>query len=55
MAIKDENKSVPVTFPKKFIEEVLDPDIKKEQRSRSRQIAKIVMDYYESKNNDCQK
>lgn len=55
MAIKEENMAVPVTLSKEFVEKVLDPDVKKEQRSRSRQIAKIVMDYYENKNKDCQK
>jgi metal-responsive CopG/Arc/MetJ family transcriptional regulator len=55
MAIKEENMTVPVTLPREFVEKILDPDLKKEQRSRSKQIAKIVMDYYESKNKDCQK
>jgi hypothetical protein len=55
MAIKEDNISICATFPREFVEKILDPDLKKEQRSRSKQIAKIVMDYYEGKNKDCQK
>lgn len=50
MALKEDMMSVPVTLPREFVEKVLDPDVKKEQRSRSKQIAKIVMDYYEKLN-----
>jgi metal-responsive CopG/Arc/MetJ family transcriptional regulator len=54
MALKEDNISVSVSLPREFVEKVLDPDIKKEQRSRSKQIAKIVIDYYEKQNKDCQ-
>jgi metal-responsive CopG/Arc/MetJ family transcriptional regulator len=52
MALKEDNISVSVALPREFVENILDVDIKKEQRSRSKQIAKIVMDYYEKKDKD---
>jgi metal-responsive CopG/Arc/MetJ family transcriptional regulator len=54
MALKEDNISVSVALPRDFVENTLDPDIKKEQRSRSKQIAKIVIDYYDKQNKDCQ-
>jgi metal-responsive CopG/Arc/MetJ family transcriptional regulator len=49
MALKEDNISVSVALPREFVEKVLDPDTKKESRSRSKQIAKITMDYYVQK------
>jgi len=46
MAVKDDNIQVSVTLPKELVQEKVDPDAKKEMRSRSKQIAKIVLDHY---------
>jgi metal-responsive CopG/Arc/MetJ family transcriptional regulator len=46
MALKDENVQISVTLPRKFVEDYLDKDAEKELRTRSKQVAKIIMDYY---------
>ncbi len=51
MAIKRENLQVYVTLPKELVKEI-DKDAKKEMRTRSKQIAKIIIDYYNKKEND---
>ena len=48
LALKEENIQVYVTLPKELVAKI-DKDATKEVRTRSKQIAKIVMDYYESK------
>lgn len=48
LALKEENTQVYVTLPKELVAKI-DKDATKEMRTRSKQIAKIVMDYYESK------
>jgi metal-responsive CopG/Arc/MetJ family transcriptional regulator len=47
--IGEDNQQISVTLPK-YIVELLEKDAKKEVRKRSQQAAKIIMDYYESKN-----
>lgn len=49
MAVSKDNIQISVTLPKDLVIESLDVDAKKEFRSRSKQVAKIVMDYYEKK------
>lgn len=48
MAIKRENLQVYVTLPKELVKEI-DKDAKKEMRTRSKQIAKIIIDHYNKK------
>jgi metal-responsive CopG/Arc/MetJ family transcriptional regulator len=52
--IGEENKQISITLPK-YIVEKLELDAKKDVRKRSQQAAKIIIDFYESKNKDCQK
>jgi hypothetical protein len=46
MAIKKEYIQISVVLPKDLVEERLDKDARKELRTRSRQAAKIILDYY---------
>ena len=46
--IKKENSQVYVTLPNELVQKI-DNDAKKEMRTRSKQIAKIIKDYYENR------
>lgn len=48
MAVKEENQLVSIILPKDLVAQ-LDKDAKKEERSRSKEIAKIIKDYYRNK------
>lgn len=48
MAIKKENTQVYVTLTKDLVEKI-DKEANEEMRTRSKQIAKIIKDYYENK------
>lgn len=48
MAIKKDNVQVYSTLSKEVVE-LLDKDANKEMRTRSKQIAKIINDYYTNK------
>lgn len=48
MAIKEDNTQVYVTLSKELVTKI-DQDATKEMRTRSKQIAKIIKDYYENK------
>lgn len=50
MAVSDDKIQVSVTLPRDLVEKKIDIDAKKEMRSRSKEIAKIVIDYYNNKN-----
>lgn len=46
MAISKDNIQISVVLPRKLVEEKLDIDAKRELRTRSKQAAKIILDYY---------
>lgn len=46
MAISNDNIQISVVLPKSLVEGKLDKDAKKELRTRSKQAAKIILDYY---------
>lgn len=48
MPIKENNLQVYVTLPKELVAKI-DADAKNEMRSRSKQIAKILSDYYKNR------
>ncbi|GMK49145.1 hypothetical protein PghCCS26_62750 [Paenibacillus glycanilyticus] len=48
MVLKDDNWRVYTTLSKDLIEKI-DRDAAKEERTRSKQVAKIVKDYYANK------
>lgn len=48
MAIKKDNIQVYVTLPKELVE-VIDEEARKNLRSRSKQIAYIIQQYYKAK------
>lgn len=48
LAIKEDNTQVYVTLSKELVAKI-DQDATKEMRTRSKQIAKIIKDYYENK------
>ena len=48
MPIKDDNLQVYVTLPKELVKQI-DKDAKKEMRTRSKQLAKIIIDHYDKK------
>lgn len=48
MALKDENTQISVTLPKEIVKKI-DSDATTELRTRSKQVAKIIMDHYSSK------
>lgn len=48
MPIKDDNLQVYVTLHKDLVKKI-DEDSKKEMRTRSKQIAKIINDYYKNR------
>lgn len=48
MAISKDNQQVYTTLSTEIVK-MLDSDAKKESRTRSKQIAKIVKDYYKNK------
>ena len=47
LAIKDENMQVYITLPRELVEKIIDIEAKKEMRTRSKQIAKIIVDHYD--------
>lgn len=48
MALSEDNQQVCITLPKEIVEKI-EQDAKKEMRSRSKQIAKVVIEQYENK------
>jgi len=48
LSIKDDNKQVYVTLSKELVKKI-DQDAAKETRTRSKQIAFIIQQYYEQK------
>jgi hypothetical protein len=46
MAIAAENIQISVVLPRDLVEGKIDKDAKKELRTRSRQVAKIILDHY---------
>lgn len=48
MALKDDKMQVYVTLPKDLVR-VIDKDAEKEMRTRSKQLAKIIIDHYGNK------
>jgi len=49
MSISKDNIQVSVVLPRKIVEECIDKDATSDFRTRSKQIAKIVIDYYKLK------
>ncbi|AUO14779.1 ribbon-helix-helix domain-containing protein [Priestia megaterium] len=48
MAISKQNSQVYITLPKEVVDKV-DKEAKREMRTRSKQLAKIILDYYNQK------
>jgi metal-responsive CopG/Arc/MetJ family transcriptional regulator len=48
MALSEGNVQISVTLPKEIVEKYLDRDAKNELRTRSKQAAKIILEYYKS-------
>lgn len=48
MAISKENTQISVVLPKEIVDK-LDQDAEEELRTRSKQAAKIIIDYYKDK------
>lgn len=46
MAISKDNIQISVVLPRSLVEGKLDKDAKRELRTRSKQAAKIIMDFY---------
>ena len=46
MAISKDNIQISVVLPRELVESCLDIEAEKELRTRSKQVAKIVIDYY---------
>ena len=49
MAISKDNIQISVVLPRNLVENHLDIEAKQELRTRSKQIAKIITDYYSNK------
>lgn len=45
MAVSEENQQVYLVLPKEIVEKI-DKEAREEMRSRSKQMAKIILDYY---------
>lgn len=50
MSLSNDNLQVYVTLPKELVSKI-DKDAKTELRTRSKQIAKIITDYYQKEDN----
>lgn len=48
MAVSEDNQQVSITLPRKLVKQI-EAEAKKENRSRSQQIAKIIIDHYNHK------
>ena len=48
MAVSEENQQVYITLPRDLVEKI-DKEAQKEMRSRSKQMAKIIIDHYKEK------
>lgn len=48
MALSEDNQQVCITLPKDIVEKI-EKDAKRDMRSRSKQIAKVVIEQYEHK------
>lgn len=46
MAVSKDNIQISVVLPRDLVEKQIDKDAKKELRTRSKQVAKIVLDFY---------
>lgn len=52
MALSDKNIQISVTLPRQLVEDKLDVDAQRELRTRSKQAAKIIIDYYNKLNDN---